>query len=104
MFCINLIKQRWFLKKHCLIDVQLLWLIFNYSKFYAIHHFVKYIYKYRNAINYDTVYSKTAYKYLFKVFYKGENKKEYELQILQYNIYHINILAINNTVIVIKKG
>ena len=44
------------------------------------------------------------YKYLLKAFYNKTNKKEYNLQIQQYNIYHINIIATKNVIIVTKKG
>ena len=42
------------------------------------------------------------YKYLFKIFYNTINKKEYDSSILQYNIYHINIIAIKNVIILEK--
>ena len=68
-----------------------------------MNYFVEYICKYKSEINYYTVYSETAYKYLLKVFYKRINKKQYESRILQYNIRHTNILAINDVIIVVKK-
>ena len=42
------------------------------------------------------------HKYLFKAFYNQTNKKKYELQIWQYNMRHINIIAIKK-VIILKK-
>lgn len=44
--------------------------------------FVECIYKYESTINYNTIYSEVAYKYLLKVFYEWINKKDYKLQIL----------------------
>lgn len=37
--------------------------------------------------------SKVAYKYLLKIFYEKTNKKKYKSQILGYNIYYTNIIA-----------
>lgn len=68
-------------EQHLLINSKLYQPTFNYLKFYAINHFVQYIWNYGNAVNYNTAYSKAAYKYLFKVFYNKTNKKEYKLQI-----------------------
>ena len=39
------------------------------------------------------------YKYLFKAFYNKINKKEYNLQIWQYNVRYINILVIKDMII-----
>lgn len=91
-------------EKHCLIDTQLFWLVFNYSKFHAISHFVKYICKYENIVNYNIAHNMAIYQYLIKAFYEQTNKNEYKLQILQYNIYHTKIFATNDAVIVVKKG
>ena len=63
------------------IKSKLYQLTFNYPKFYAISHFVQYIWDYGSAVNYDTAHSKTTYKYLLKTFYNRINKKEYNLQI-----------------------
>lgn len=48
------------------------------------------------------VYSKIAYKYLFKVFYRKTNKKKYKLQILEHNIRYTNIIAMQNTIFIVK--
>ncbi len=80
-------------KNHCPIDAKLFQPTFNYPKFYAMTHFIKCIRDYESAINYDMAYSEAAHKYLFKVFYGQTNKKEYELQILNYNICHTNVIA-----------
>ena len=53
-------------------------------------------------VNYNTAYSKAAHKYLFKAFYNKTNKKEYKLQVWQYNIWYTNIIAIKK-VIILKK-
>lgn len=42
------------------------------------------------------------YKYFFKVFYNKINKKEYNLQIWQYNIYYTNIIIIKDVIILEK--
>lgn len=47
---------------------------------------IKYIENHKSMINYDMEYSKAAYKYVFKVFYKQANKKDYKSQILILNI------------------
>lgn len=43
-------------------------------------------------------------KYFLKVFYNRINKKEYDLQIQQYNIYHINIIKIKNIIVVAENS
>ena len=75
---------------------------FNYSKFYAISHFVQCIQDYGTVVNYDTAYSATAHKYLLKAFYNRTNKKEYESQICQHNMQHINIIIIKDVIILEK--
>ena len=72
--------------------------IFNYPKFYAISHFVQYIRNYSSTVNYSTAYSETAHKYFLKVFYNRTNKKEYDLQIRQYNIRHTYITAMKDVI------
>lgn len=47
-------------------------------------------------------YSKVIYKYLFKDFYRLTNKKKYKLQILEHNIYYINIIAMQNIILIAK--
>lgn len=47
-------------------------------------------------------YNKKAYKYLFKFFYTQTKKKKHKLQILKYNIYHTNIIAMQNTIFIDK--
>lgn len=61
------------------IDKKIFWSVFNYLKFHIMIYFVKYIWDYGCAINYDMAYNKAIYKYLFKVFYGWTNKKKYEL-------------------------
>ena len=46
-----------------------------------------------------TAHSKVAHKYLLKAFYNRINKKDYDLQIWQYNVRHTNIIAIKNVII-----
>ena len=50
-------------------------------------------------INYDSTHSKAVYKHFLKAFYNRTNKKEYNLQIWQYNICHTNIIAIKDGII-----
>ncbi len=83
-------------ENHCPINAKLFRPTFNYPKFHALTHLVKYIQ------HYDTVYNKTAYKYLLKAFYRRINKKAYKLQILKYNIHHTNIIAIQNAIVIAK--
>lgn len=66
------------------------------------NHFVQFIQDYNSAINYNTAYSKMAYKYLFKAFYNKSNKKEYKLQIWQHNMYYTNIIVIKDVIILEK--
>ena len=37
-------------------------------------------------------HSEAAHKYLFQAFYGKTNKKKYELQILEHNIHHTNVI------------
>lgn len=54
-------------------------------------------------VNYNITYSEMVHKYLLKAFYNKINKKEYNLQIWQYNICHTNIVAIKNIIILEKE-
>lgn len=45
-----------------------------------------------------------ANKYLLKVFYYKINKKEYNLQICQYNICHINRIVMKDIIATAKKS
>ena len=65
-------------------------------------YFVKFNQNYGYIINYNMTPKKKVYKYLFKVFYRQINRKKYELQILQYNIYYNNIPAMQNTLFLAK--
>ena len=84
---------------HRPIDSKLCRLTFNYSKFYAVTHFAQCIRDYGSAINYDTVHSKAAHKYLLKAFYNKTNKKEYNAQIWQDNVRHTNLIAMKDVII-----
>lgn len=62
-------------------------------------YFIKCIQNYSDVINYDKVYStKTVHKYHLKALYRWTNKKEYKSQILQHNIYHTNIIAMQDSI------
>lgn len=65
-------------------------------------HFAKYIRDYGSAINYDTAHNEAAHKYLLKAFYGRTNKKEYESQILKYNIRHTNVITMQNVILMAK--
>ena len=65
-------------------------------------HFVKCIWDYGSAINYDTAYSKIAYQYFFKAFYGQTNKKKYKSQILKHNIRHTNVIAMQDVILMAK--
>ena len=65
-------------------------------------HSTKCIKNYKSAINYNTAYSKVAYKYFLKAFYGQINKMKYELQILQHNIRHINVIAMQDAILKAK--
>ena len=65
-------------------------------------NFVECIWDYGSTINYNIIYSKVVYKYLLKVFYRRINKKEYKLQIFEHNIRHINIIAMQNAILIVK--
>ena len=54
-------------EQYWLIDFKLYWLTFNYPKFYAINHFVQYIWNYGSAINYNTTYGKTHINIFLKL-------------------------------------
>lgn len=62
-------------------------------------HFICCILDYSSAVNNDTTYGEALYKYLFKVFYKITNKKEYNSQIWKYIMYYTNILIIKDVII-----
>ncbi len=79
-------------EQHRPIDSKLCRPTFNYPKFHTISHFVEYIRDYSSAVNYDTAHSEAAHKYLLKAFYNKTNKKEYDSQIWQHNVRHINIM------------
>lgn len=53
-------------------------------------------------INYNIIYSKIMHQNFFKVFYNKLNKKRYNLQIQQYNIYYNNTVIIKD-IIILKK-
>ena len=84
---------------HRPIDFKLYRPTFNYLKFPAISHFVQCIWDYGSAVNYNTTHSKAAHKYFLKAFYNKTNKKEYDLQIWQYNVCHTNIIAMKDVII-----
>lgn len=39
-----------------------------------------------------------VHKYLFKAFYSKKNKKEYDIQIRQYNVRHFNVIAMKEVI------
>ena len=89
-------------ENHRPINRKLFQPISNYPKSHAMTYFVLCIWDYYSAINYDTAYSEVAHKYLFKAFYNRTNKKEYESQILEHNICHINVITMRDTILIAK--
>ena len=53
-------------------------------------------------IHYDMAHSEVAYIYLLKAFNRKTNKKEYKSQILEYNIYHTNVIVIQDFILLVK--
>ena len=53
-------------------------------------------------VNYNTAYSKMAYKYFLKTFYNKMHKKEYKSQIRQHNLQYTNIIAMKDVIILEK--
>lgn len=66
-------KTKIVFKHHQLIDLMLCQTMFNYPKIYSVIYFVQYIWDYSSVVNYDTVHSKAAHKYLFQAFYNRIN-------------------------------
>ena len=95
-------KTKIVFKYHWLINSKLCRLSFNYPKFHISNHFTYCIWDYSSAINNDIVHSKVTYKYLLKVFYNKTKKKEYNMQIRQYNIRYTNIIAMKDLIILKK--
>lgn len=62
-------KTKIVFENYHLIDPKLFQLKFNYPKFYVITYFIQCIWNYDSAVNYNMIYSKTAYKYFLKIFY-----------------------------------
>ena len=89
-------------ENHRPIDIRLFRPTFNYPKFYTMTHFVQCIWDCSSAINYDTAHSKAMHKYLLKAFYGRINKIEYESQILEHNIRHTNVNAMQNVILIAK--
>lgn len=85
-------------ENHSLINTKLLRPTFHYPKFYIMTHFLKSIWDYRSAINYDTTYSEAAKKYFFEAFYGRINKKEYKLSIFKHNIHYTNRIAMQDAI------
>ncbi len=86
------------------IDTKLCQPAFNYPKFHAISHFVYCIWNYGSVVNYDIAHSEAVHKYLLKAFYNKTNKKEYNLQIRQHNVFYRNIITMKDVIAVAEKG
>lgn len=65
-------------------------------------YFIKCIQDYGKVIQYDIAYSKAVYKYFFKAFYGQINKKKYKSEILKHNICHTKVIAIKDTILIVK--
>ena len=53
--------------------------------------------------NDDIAHSKVVHKYFFKASYNKTNKKEYDLQIWQYNVCHTTIIVIKAVIVVVER-
>lgn len=71
-------KTKIVFENHYLIDLKLFPPMFNYSKFYTMTYFVYCKWNLKNAVNYNTKYSKIVHKYFFEIFYSQINKKKYK--------------------------
>lgn len=58
---------------------------------------------YGSAVNSNTTHSKVVHKYIPKLFYNRTNKKEYNMQIWEYNVCYTNIIEIKDIPILEKK-
>ena len=65
-------------------------------------HFVQCIWDHGSIIKYHMAHSEEAHLYFLKGFYKRINKKEYKSQILEHNICHTNIIAMQDVILIAK--
>ncbi len=73
---------------------------FNYLKFHVIFHYMNFIWKYKDADDFDTFYMKIAHKFLIKDYYDLTNKREnFQMQILHHNIQWINMLTMKDIIL-----
>ena len=72
-------KSKILFEQYQFIDSKLYQPTFNYPKFYIISDFIKCIWDYGSAVNYNIAYSEAVHKYLFQAFYNKRNKIEYKL-------------------------
>ncbi len=73
---------------------------FNYLKFHVISHYINFIWRYKNADDFDTSYMKIAHKFLIKDCYDFTNKWEnFQMQILHHNIQWVNMLTMKNIIL-----
>ena len=84
----------------CSIDLNFKAGHFNISKLHIMTHYAQHICQYNSADNVNTEHSKTAHKYLMKVFYNWMNKwKNFQEQLLNHNFCHLKILAMKNLIL-----
>lgn len=55
-------------------------------------------------VNYHTIHNEVVHKYFFKAFYNTTIKKEYKLQIHQYNVCHPNIVVMKDVIWIAEKS
>ena len=71
--------------------------IFNLFKLHVITHYIDFIRRYKNSIKTNLNVDEIDYKIIFKFFFSKINKeKNYEQQILFYNIRRNNNLIMRN--------
>ncbi len=86
-------------ENHRPIDAKLFQPTFNYPKLHTMIHFNKCISNYGIVINYDMAHCEIAYKYFLKTYNRWTNKKEYKLQILNYNICYTNVITMQDAIL-----
>ena len=73
---------------------------FNFSKFHVMTHYVDSIREFESAVEINSFYEKSAYKFTIKNFYTRTNRQfNFNEQILLHNIRRQNILAMNDALL-----
>lgn len=70
---------------------------FNFFKFHAITHYIRFIRNYGVVDEFDISHSEVAHKYLVKAFYKRINKRvDFYEQLLWHNTRRLNLIVMND--------